>query len=52
MNTFLVFRSVFCSKTFNSITRKKSHTCEEGGAQLKWTDKKQSNFNIYNVVFF
>ena len=51
---------------------KKSHTCEEGGAQLrisfwhllmnlkikylskkmlKWANKKQNNFNIYNAVF-
>ena len=36
----------------------KSHTCEEGGIQiiikklLKWANKKQNNFNIYNAAFF
>ena len=58
---------------WEKILKKKSHTCEEGGAhlrisfwhllmnfknkqllkkQLKCTNKKQNNFNIYNVGFF
>ena len=41
---------------------KESHTCEEGGADLrisfwylqkllKWANKKQNSFNIYYVAF-
>ena len=58
---------------WEKILKKKSHTCEEGGAHLrisfwhllmnfknkqllkkllKCTNKKQNNFNIYNVGFF
>ena len=49
-----------------SLKNEKSHTCEEGGLEkdneletqiiikklLKWANKKQNNFNIYNVAFF